>query len=314
MDNQKYVDFLLRINTLSASQLRHLGLRVSQQLGLDDINHAVEKRLENISHCAHCGSENIVRWGMNRGLQRFRCKCCGKTFNELTGTPLARMRKLEQLGLYAQSMLDGDTLRQASAKCKIALSTSFQWRHKLLAMPASRQPAKLGGIVEVDETFFRESFKGKRTILHRKPRKHGRFSRKDAKLQIPVLIALDRNEHEADFVLAADTKAQVHPCLKGLIRPDAVLCTDGSQLYPQFAEEEGLCHKRILSINQARTTGDGAFHIQTLNNYVSRLRGWLVRFRGVGTAYLGNYLAWWRNIAFEELLSRRAWLHAALKT
>lgn len=210
-------------------------------------------------------------------------------------------------------MLDGDTLRQAGVKCNIALSTSFQWRHKLLAMPAKIPPTKLGGIVEVDEAFFRESFKGKRTISHRKPRKHGRFSRKDANLQVPVLIALDRNEHEADFVLTADTKAQVHPCLKGLIRSD-VLCTDGSQLYPTFAKDEGLCHKRILSTNQVRTSENGVFHIQTLNNYISRLRGWLERFRGVGTAYLGNYLAWWRSVAFEELLSRRAWLNTALKT
>lgn len=101
MDNQTYTDFLLRINTLSSGQLRHLGARVSQQLGQDDVNHAVEKRLESLSNCVHCGSENIVRWGINRGLQRFRCKCCGKTFNELTGTPLAQMRKRGQLGLYA---------------------------------------------------------------------------------------------------------------------------------------------------------------------------------------------------------------------
>jgi hypothetical protein len=69
-----------------------------------------------------------------------------------------------------------------------------------------------------------------------------------------------------------------------------------------------------LSTNPLRAIEDGVFHIQTLKNYIFRLRGWLVQFRGVGTAYLGNYLAWWRSVAFEELLSRRAWLNAALGT
>jgi len=38
----------------------------------------------------------------------------------------------------------------------------------------------------------------------------------------------------------------------------------------------------------------GQFHIQNVNGYMSRLRGWMRRFNGVGTEYLPNYLGWMR--------------------
>jgi transposase-like protein len=34
--------------------------------------------------------------GRSRGLARFRCKTCGRTFNALTKTPMAHLRKKER--------------------------------------------------------------------------------------------------------------------------------------------------------------------------------------------------------------------------
>src|SRR3954451_11586591 len=49
--------------------------------------------------CPHCGAVGVVKHGLDdNGQQRFRCRPplgCGRTFNALTGTPLARMRKPE---------------------------------------------------------------------------------------------------------------------------------------------------------------------------------------------------------------------------
>ncbi len=44
-------------------------------------------------HCPHCGSERVVRNGSASGLQRYKCRGCSRTFNSLTGTPLARLRQ-----------------------------------------------------------------------------------------------------------------------------------------------------------------------------------------------------------------------------
>jgi hypothetical protein len=40
----------------------------------------------------------------------------------------------------------------------------------------------------------------------------------------------------------------------------------------------------------------GAWHIQNVNAYHSRLKGWLARFKGVATSYLTNYLGWFRAL------------------
>ena len=58
------------------------------------IQKSVTVELENSiqSDCPHCHSQKIGRWGYQSGLQRLRCQDCGKCFNSLTGTPLARLR------------------------------------------------------------------------------------------------------------------------------------------------------------------------------------------------------------------------------
>ena len=38
----------------------------------------------------------------------------------------------------------------------------------------------------------------------------------------------------------------------------------------------------------------GAWHIQNVNAFCSRLRTWMIRFKGVATKYLANYLGWFR--------------------
>ena len=50
-----------------------------------------------------------------------------------------------------------------------------------------------------------------------------------------------------------------------------------------------------INIQQGRRV-DGAFHIQNVNAYDSRLKSWMRRFHGVATKYLGNYLGWRRML------------------
>jgi transposase-like protein len=45
---------------------------------------------------------------------RFRCKSCGRTFNALTKTPMAHLRKKERWLDHAQSMIEGKSLSRDS--------------------------------------------------------------------------------------------------------------------------------------------------------------------------------------------------------
>lgn len=73
---------------------------------------------------------------------------------------------------------------------------------------------------------------------------------------------------------------QIAPALQPLISRGAVLCTDENQSYIQIAEDAGVIHKRLIMRNKKRGE-DEVYHIQTLNNYISRWRGWMHKFNGV---------------------------------
>ena len=70
-------------------------------------------------------------------------------------------------------MAHSTTLRAAAQQCEITLHTSFRWRHRFLEVLENDQGQQLGDIVELDETFFRESFKGQRSGLPRAARRRG---------------------------------------------------------------------------------------------------------------------------------------------
>ncbi|MGK5034725.1 IS1595 family transposase, partial [Janthinobacterium sp. LB3P118] len=56
------------------------------------------------------------------------------------------------------------------------------------------------------------------------------------------------------------------------------------------AREAGLSHQAVNV--RAGIRVQGAAHVQNVNAYHSRLRGWLRIFHGVASHYLPNYLGW----------------------
>ena len=75
---------------------------------------------------------------------------------------------------------------------------------------------------------------------------------------------------------------------------DALLVSDGRPAYSQFADKAGLLHISLNASKGERTFG--SYHIQNVNAYISRLKDWMRRFKGVASRYLASYLGWWRMI------------------
>ncbi len=117
--------------------------------------------------CPHCAGREVIAWGRSGGLSRFRCKGCGRTFNALTKTPMAHLRKRERWLDHARAMIDGKSLSKTAELCGVHPTTAFRWRHRFLASPAADKPRTLTGIVEADETFILESCKGRWSALSR---------------------------------------------------------------------------------------------------------------------------------------------------
>ena len=83
--------------------------------------------------CPHCGQDDIRRWGKAGGKPRYRCTSCRKTFNPLTGTPLAGWHHQDRWPDQAQALIAGETVAKAAERCKVAYTTAFRWRHRFLS-------------------------------------------------------------------------------------------------------------------------------------------------------------------------------------
>src|SRR5918996_5011073 len=177
-------------------------------------------------------------------------------------------------------------------KRKRSANTSFRWRHRLLSHPARTKALKLHGIAEADETYFPLSFKGQRH-LPRPARRRGHAIRQrgTGAEQVSVLILRDRQGATADFKLTVANTAEIEPILQQVVATDAVLCSDGAAAYRIASQHLGLAH-RAINLSAGQRVIAGVYHIQNVNAYDSRLKGWMHRFHGVATQYLENYLGW----------------------
>jgi transposase-like protein len=280
----------------------HQRERLDQQLRKGDPRHTVEQLVESlqgtVKRCPHCAHDTVRPWGRSAGLQRYRCRQCGKTFNALTGTPLARLRHREQWLTFAEALIAGLSVRKAALRCGVDKNTAFLWRHRFLRQPAEHKAKHESGIVEADETYFLESFKGRRQLPRPARRRGGKAAKRGLSAeQIPVLIARDRVGATADFVPPRVDKKHIGAVLEPLRATDATLCTDGGGggVYGAVAREHGFTHRPVNVRAGIKVVGK-AYHVQNVNAYVSRLKEWMRRFHGVATKYLPNYLGWRRML------------------
>ena len=159
---------------------------------------------------------------------------------------LARLRKRDKWLVYSQALIDGLSVRKGAALCGINKNTAFLWRHRFLTFVSTNQALHEEGIVEADETFFLESFKGQRN-LHRPARKRGGVgkTRGTSEDQIPVLVIRDRHKSTATIILEKVDTSHIEAALTPIIDKDALLCTDGSAVYSAFSRITFIKHEVV---------------------------------------------------------------------
>ena len=255
-----------------------------------------QRRVDSVG-CPHCDSCDVVHWGQASALPRYRCKACRRTFNALTKTPLAHLRMKDKWATQTAAMIEGITTAKAAKRCGVAYTTAFRWRHRFLASLAGDKPKAWSGIVEGDETFILESFKGKRSGLPRAARKRGGKSAKRglSAEQIPIIVARDRQGATTDAVLPKLNRVSINAALGGLVTAANEFCCDGGTAIVAFARRAGI-PTHILPMPGKPNPTAPDFHINNVNAYHGRLKEWLRRFHGVATKNLPNYLGWRRTL------------------
>jgi transposase-like protein len=190
--------------------------------------------------CPHCQSEHVIRWGRQHGLPRFRCEPCRRTFNPLSGSGLSGLKRRDRWMSYLASLASGRTLHAAAQEAGICVDTAHRWRHRFISRLGTQGKARqLSGIVEADETWVLESFKGRpkdRLAKRREPRKRGGAAARPGRSreQIHVLVARDRSGRTTDAVLPGLNQALLCTSMGPAIQPGSILCSDGHKSYPVF--------------------------------------------------------------------------------
>ena len=161
------------------------------------------KQLNNkIGSCPHCGSKRYRKHGIDKGSQRYYCNSCKRTFTEYTGTWLSGIHKKELVTDYLKLMEQELSLDKIVDNLGISKKTAFDWRHKVLSGLENVDRGNFKGITESDDTFFRQSSKG-RKLEDRTPRKRGGAAGKRGinNEQVAVIVTADRDT-ELDLYVA----------------------------------------------------------------------------------------------------------------
>lgn len=233
--------------------------------------------------CPHCDGRKVHRWGGFGDRRRYYCLSCQRTFSDLTGTPLAYLKRLDCWPSFLDCVLESRTVRRTAAALRIAVSTAFRWRHRLLDALRAAHGTRLEGDVVLAETWFPFSEKGRRD-LDRPGRRRGELW---PSARAWVLLARDARGQPFAAVTGPRRPRvpQFNEMLGERIEPDIQLCDGSGPLgeVARFARRRGLGYRRLRG---ARLMANPAVR------YGVEARRWLWRFRGVATRYLDNYLTW----------------------
>jgi transposase-like protein len=281
----------------------------AQILELEDVvRHVVASQIAEVAlarrqaatilarRCPRCSSGQVVLHGKDKnGRQRFLCRGCKRTYM----TSHLSVRKIAGTGI------------------KLNHVTLWRWRHRFLQAAARDNAAVLSGVVEADETFFVQSFKGHRGWVKGKPPAHraarpsawGALKRGISSEQVPVLTALDSAGRVFEAVLSST--GGVEGALTGRIAPGSVVCSDGAMAYVKVAVNAGAEHRRVIVPTvtplatkalpvPTRRRRKGRLGLGRVNAHHERIKTLVNRrCRGVATRCLGNYLGWNRAMLRE---------------
>lgn len=247
--------------------------------------------------CSHCGHTKYVKFGKDKGAQRYKCKACHRSFTEYSGTWMAGLHQKEKIDDYLQLMLEEKSLDKIKEMLSINKKTAFDWRHKILSSIESVDKDSFTGITESDETFFLHSEKGKPKSDGKSRKRGGSSSKRGINSDhIAVIVTQDR-KHQIDLTVATAgrlKKVDIDKAIGARISNQTILCSDSHVSYKGFAIDNQIEHHPLRSDLKQRVK-KGVYHIQHVNSTHNRLKKWIDNvFWGVSTKYLQQYLNWFR--------------------
>jgi len=272
--------------------------------------------------CPRCGSHEVARNGSVRGVPRFVCRDCTRSFGPNYGNVTYESNLSESVwDTYLEGMVCSDTLKQLSEKCDISIATAHNWRIKVFqTIMKFEESFSLQGTIQADEMYLPASFKGNKGALlnlrtrtspkelpdpdymtysfrgHPRARGGGDTKRGLSKEKICIPTAIDsigvsigrpmgRGNVQSSFLEAF---------FKDHLDENIVLVTDKSTSGKSYAKMNKISHVALDSKTEART---GTYNLQTVNNFHSILGEVAHSRKSFATKYCEEYLSWYSWMA-----------------
>lgn len=254
-------EFLTLVATAGEAQKQDLKPFVS-----DMVNHDIQQHLDELDiepECPECHSHNIRKNAKRKHIQKYICMDCGKNFSSTTGTLLEKTHytwsawvRLIFCMLNKESLKDTQQTLADDLKCiKIDEKTVRRMRLKVMNAVRSLPSPTLTGIIQIDDTFFRENQKGQLELenplpedmgIVREPRHH--YTRSEMGTRgnefATATCAIDSNGHA---VIRALGMGAIKPeTMKGFfdehMQDISYICSDADRTYQLVCDEMGLPH------------------------------------------------------------------------
>lgn len=225
-----------------------------------------------IDECLYCNSKNYIKFGTYKGIQRYRCKECEKTFSKTTKSMWSYSKKQPEVWVkFVELMLQKKSLRACAKILKINIRTAFIWRHKIMRELTSDVMAEhLEGKVFIAKTIEKENFKGCRkiTVLERK--------------NIWIIAARDRRDSMIAMPVCMQfwNEDNFNKIIYSKITEDSYIVPDNDRYMMNIAKN----HNKGIVLNSKLE--------KSVRNFRRNLRNWIGIFRGVATKYLEGYLSY----------------------
>lgn len=244
--------------------------------------------------CLYCGSSRVVRRGWRKHIyQRYRCKDCGRWFNDRTGTAMDHSRLPLRFWFFMAFMLQSKvSVREMAGTLKLPYVTMFRVVRRLrenLYLAAST--VRLMGVVELDEVYVPAGLKGKRGH-RRRPRVRGlkRRGRGTCAVDKPPILGVVERKGVVRLVPMADVAARtvLRHLFKAFDLEDAeALYTDD---YPAYSCLRSLGRHETVN-HSLGEYARGKVHTNTVEAEFSVFRPWNATFRGYSKENIHLYTA-----------------------
>ena len=229
-----------------------------------------------INKCPYCESNKIIKYGMYRSSQRYKCKVesCGKIFtNEIYNQFRYSKKFKDKWREYFALLNKGLTRRECATELNITIVTAFFWRHRFLYDIKSKYYIdKITSYVELTKMVVVENFKGSRDIPNIKRDRITVVNALNDSIDIIPIIAARKHlgfyEIRDNIIPRLDRKAYVEGFIDGRLK--------------NFAEKFNEINRVKIKRVKKRT-----IDIQ----YSIKAKIWLNKFRGIATKYLDHYLS-----------------------